>query len=151
MLSGLPSATSCPPSPEGDHRSPRVRFLHSQGPERKLDLFLRLCKRGQVVRTLLFRQRAILWPDDCYCCSTSCNDPAAKTGRQGVHGRSFRVATRVFARPWDCTDGVRLEDGKEHHEADRPDAESQGTQNFFHYQLLGIFRFALEVRISWDV
>jgi hypothetical protein len=36
------------------------------------------------------------------------------------------------ARPMDCTDGSRLEDGHEHHEAQRSNAKREDTQNFFH-------------------
>ena len=64
---------------------------------------------------------------------TSGHDPPAnRCGRQSVHARSLRVATRGFARPWDCTDGIRLEDGNEHHETDRSDDEREETQDFFH-------------------
>jgi hypothetical protein len=49
-----------------------------------------------------------------------------------VRRRSFRVAIAgLAALSGKCTDGGRLEDGNEHREAQRSDAERNETQNFF--------------------
>ena len=54
--------------------------------------------------------------------------------------RSFPVAILGLARPRDCADSTRLQDGNEHHEAQRSDAKREDTQNLFH---IGSYAFSI--------
>jgi hypothetical protein len=47
-----------------------------------------------------------------------------------VRKRGSRVAVIRLGRPSDCTDGIGLEDGNEHHEAQRSDADREEAQKF---------------------